>query len=153
MNLLKLNFVLLIAALFCLTQIGCDATQSGNSAASGGGSTTHVSDSGHATVEITAENFDELVTNSSTPVLLDFWAPWCGPCVKLTPTMEELAGEYKGKFLIGKVNVDEQPDLAKKFDASGIPLLVYLKGGEVATTSVGFQSKEKILADMEALME
>ncbi len=126
-------------------QIGCD--RAGTTA------TTASHTAEHATVEITTANFEELVTNGSKPVLLDFWAPWCGPCVKLTPTIEELAKKYDGRFVVGKVNVDEEPDLAQTYGASSIPLLVFLKDGEVATTSLGFQSKEEIESDMQALLE
>lgn len=94
---------------------------------------------------ITIENFEEIVHAATTPVLLDFWAPWCGPCRMLTPTVEELAEEQGDKLLVGKVNVDEQPDLASRFGIMSIPTLLVFQNGELRESTVGVKSKADIL--------
>ena len=98
-----------------------------------------------AYLNITKENFDELIMNIGKPVLLDFWAPWCGPCQKVGPIVEQL-GEELEDIIVGKVNVDEEMELAKQFRVMSIPTLVVIKGGEVSAKAVGFRSREEILA-------
>lgn len=94
---------------------------------------------------ITNENFEAEVLNSEKPVLVDFWATWCGPCKALSPVVDEVAEESDGSFVVGKINVDEQQELARKFRVMSIPTLLVFKGGEVANKSVGVISKEEIL--------
>jgi thioredoxin 1 len=97
-----------------------------------------------AVIEITKENFEEKVIKSEKPVLLDFWAPWCGPCRMLSPIVDEVA-EENDDIVVGKINVDNEEDLARKFGIQSIPTLVVMKNGEVAKTSVGVIPKQKIL--------
>jgi thioredoxin 1 len=89
-------------------------------------------------------NFDQTVINASTPVLVDFWAEWCGPCKRLAPTVDALAGEYAGKVTIGKLNVDENPNTAFKFQIRGIPALLLFKGGQVVESVIGLTHKDDL---------
>lgn len=102
-----------------------------------------------AALHITAGNFEKEVLQSDKPVLIDFWAAWCGPCQMLGPIIDELAGEIT-EAKICKVNVDEEQDLAAKYGVMSIPTLVLVKDGKPVTTSVGLKSKEDILAMLKA---
>ena len=97
-----------------------------------------------ATVKITTENFEELVLKSDKPVLLDFYADWCGPCRMVAPILEEIANEHP-EYVIGKINVDNEMELAKKFRVVSIPMLAVVRDGEVVDTVVGARPKESIL--------
>lgn len=96
-------------------------------------------------INLTSKNYDEEVVKSQTPVLIDFWATWCGPCRAMMPVVEQIANESEGKIKVCKVNVDEEPELASKFDVMSIPTFVAIKNGKVIGTSLGVQSKEDIL--------
>ena len=96
-------------------------------------------------LKITKENFEREVLQSDKPVLIDFWASWCGPCRMLSPTISEIAEEYKDKVKVGKVNVDEEEELAAMFRVSSIPLLVVMKDGKIVNSAVGVRPKEQII--------
>lgn len=96
-------------------------------------------------INVTKDSFKSEVTSSDRPVLIDFWASWCGPCQALAPTIDEIAAEQTA-IKVGKVNVDEQPDLARQFRVMSIPTLMVFKNGEMVRREVGGRSKEEILA-------
>lgn len=95
---------------------------------------------------ITKDNFTQEVMNSDKPVLIDFWAPWCGPCRMVGPTVDQVAEETLSTAKVVKVNVDEQPELAQAFHVMSIPTLVVIKNGKIAHSVVGVQSKNSILS-------
>ncbi|NJL14583.1 MAG: thioredoxin [Microscillaceae bacterium] len=102
------------------------------------------------TVEINDANFDELVKNTDQLVMIDFWAEWCGPCKMLTPIVEELAGDYEGKALIGKVNVDENMMVSSTYGIRNIPTLLFFKNGEVVDKQVGYVPKSVLAQKLES---
>ncbi|MFO1441132.1 MAG: thioredoxin [Verrucomicrobiaceae bacterium] len=104
-----------------------------------------------AVLTLTDANFDSEISLASVPVIVDFWAPWCGPCRMLGPILDDLAKEQAGKVIIGKVNVDEAPNLAAKFGVRSIPMLVFFKNGAAKDTVVGVQSKDALTKRLEAL--
>lgn len=101
-------------------------------------------------VELTDANFEELVLKSDKPVLVDFWAEWCGPCRMVGPIVEELASEYDGKAVIGKVNVDDNREVSSKFGIRNIPTLLIFKGGEVVDKQVGVAPKSVLAGKIDA---
>ena len=105
-----------------------------------------------AVITLTEENFETEIANSTVPVIVDFWAEWCGPCRMLGPILDELATEQEGKVKIGKVNVDNAPNLSAKFNVRSIPMLLFFKDGEVKDTVVGVQSKDALGKRLAALV-
>ncbi|MEI7728843.1 MAG: thioredoxin [Verrucomicrobiota bacterium] len=104
-------------------------------------------------VIITDKNFEQEVMKSPVPVLVDFWAEWCGPCKMIAPALDEIAGEYAGKAKIAKVNVDENQTLAAKFNVMSIPALFLVKGGQVIGQAVGAKSKSALKAMIDGALK
>jgi thioredoxin 1 len=100
--------------------------------------------------EFTDSNFSQEVLQSSEPVLVDFWAPWCGPCRRIGPVIEELAGEYNGSVKVGKINIDDNPGPAQTYGVMNIPTLLLFKQGEVVERFVGLHPKAKLQQAMDA---
>ena len=97
-----------------------------------------------AEITITEQNFEEEVMNSTLPVLVDFWATWCGPCRMLAPVIEEIAEEYQNEIKVGKINVDEERALAIRFGIESIPTVLLFKAGKIVAKSVGFRTKDQL---------
>ena len=105
------------------------------------------------TTEITEKNFSEFVEKNDKPVLVDFWASWCGPCRMVSPVVEQLSEAFEGQVDVGKINVDEQPGLAEKFRVMSIPTLYVFKGGEVVNKLVGARPYEELEAALKQVLE
>jgi len=103
------------------------------------------------TIEINETNFDREVLQSNQPVLVDFWAEWCGPCKMIAPVLEEIAVEQAGRVKVAKVDVDSHPALAARFGIQSIPTLLYFEGGELRDKTIGAVSKKTILSKLEQL--
>jgi thioredoxin 1 len=104
------------------------------------------------TIEITDANFEEKVVNSGKPVVIDFWAEWCGPCRMVGPIVEELAEDYKDQIVVGKLNVDNNPQVTEKFGIRNIPTVLFLNKGEVADKQVGAVPKSSLEEKVKALL-
>ncbi len=103
-------------------------------------------------VEVNDSNFDQMVLQSKTPVLVDFWAAWCGPCRMVAPLVEELAGEYEGKVTMVKLNVDENPQIASQYGVMSIPTLLIFKDGAPVSNIVGFRPKAEMQRSLDAVL-
>ena len=104
-------------------------------------------------IELTNTNFDEVIVNSDIPVIVDFWAPWCGPCRMIAPIIEELAEEYKEKGVaVGKVNTDEAPEIAGQFGIRSIPTVIFFKNGEAVDAMIGAAPKQMYIEKINALL-
>ena len=105
-----------------------------------------------AEIQLTDDSFDAEVLKSPDPVLVDFWAPWCGPCRMLAPVVEELANEYSGKVRVGKLNTDDHPNAASRYRITAIPTLLLFKGGKVVEQITGIRPKADIKKVLDALL-
>jgi len=103
-------------------------------------------------VEVNDSNFDQMVLKSKTPVLVDFWAAWCGPCRMVAPLVEELAGEYEGRVTMVKLNVDENPQIASQYGIMSIPTLLIFKDGAPVSNIVGFRPKAELQRNLDAVL-
>jgi thioredoxin 1 len=103
-------------------------------------------------IAVTEQSFATEVLGATRPVLVDFWAPWCGPCRMLAPVLDELSAKYAGRVVIAKVNVDENPELAARFGIASIPTLLFFKGGQLVDQQVGVPSPRALGARLEALL-
>ncbi|OHC73312.1 MAG: thioredoxin [Rhodospirillales bacterium RIFCSPLOWO2_12_FULL_58_28] len=102
--------------------------------------------------QVSDDSFDADVLKSSTPVVVDFWAEWCGPCKQIAPALEELANELRGRLVVVKVNIDENPMTPSKYGVRGIPTLMMFKNGEVAATKIGALPKSKLVEWVESVL-
>ena len=108
---------------------------------------------GDKVIHIKEAEFDETVVSSDTPVLVDFWAPWCGPCHMIAPIVEELATEYDGRVKMTKVNVDENPNVAAKYGIRSIPTILLFKGGQVQDQVIGAVAKDELSKKLESVLK
>jgi thioredoxin 1 len=103
-------------------------------------------------MEFTDADFDSQIAASDKPVMVDFWAPWCGPCKAMTPTVEKLAGEFDGRFLVGKMDIQAHPQSAGKLGIRSIPTLLFFKGGQIVDSLIGAANEDKIRDKMDSIL-
>jgi thioredoxin 1 len=103
--------------------------------------------------EVSGKNFENEVVKSTLPVVVDFWAPWCGPCRMVAPVVEKLSLDYDGKIKFCKVNIDDDPEIANKYDVKSIPTLMFLKAGKAVSSLVGAQPERSIRARLESILQ
>ena len=103
-------------------------------------------------LELTDQNFDEIVLQSDKPVIVDFWAEWCGPCKMVSPIVEEIGKDYEGKAVVGKLDVDSNPAITQKFGIRNIPTVLFFKNGQIADKQVGAVPKNNLVSKLEALL-
>ena len=104
-------------------------------------------------IQVTDATFDEIILQSALPVVVDFWAPWCGPCRMVAPILEAIANDYDGKVIVAKVNTDENPEWAGRYGVQGIPTLLYVRNGQVEDRQVGAAPKPYIQRKIDALLK
>jgi thioredoxin 1 len=105
-----------------------------------------------STISVTDSSFQDDVLNSQAPVIVDYWAEWCGPCKMIAPLLDEVAGEYEGKLTVAKINIDENQETPQKYAVRGIPTLMIFKDGEVVGTKVGAMSKSQLSAFIDSVI-
>ena len=103
-------------------------------------------------LEVTVDTFEQEVLKSEIPVVIDLWAPWCGPCKALTPTLESVAADYEGKVKVVKLNIDDNPSIAAQYQVMSIPTLLFFKGGKVESQVIGLVGKDKIASKIDAML-
>ena len=106
----------------------------------------------HGIVNLSTSTFDEQVQGADKPVLVDFWAEWCGPCLRVAPVLEEIAGERADQLTIAKVNVDDNPELARRYNVMSIPTMLVFSGGEIAKLLVGAMGKTQLLQELDEFL-
>ncbi len=104
-------------------------------------------------IVVNDDNFEQTVLQAKTPVLVDFWAPWCQPCLMVAPVLEELAEEYSGRVTIAKLNVDQDPKIASQYQVMSIPTMIIFKGGKPLSNIIGFKPKEQLKKDLDSALE